>query len=64
MKCLIPHLAHSGLSTQLSRKVMELVSDEMEDKKIDTDFDCEQFHKYIYRNLSRLKEYLEASLQK
>lgn len=34
---------------------MELISDEMEDKMIDTDFDCEQFPKYVYRNLSKLK---------
>lgn len=34
---------------------MELISDEMEDKMIDVDFDCEQFHKCIYRNLLRLK---------
>lgn len=47
MKCLIPHLARGSLSPQLSRKIMELLSDEMEGKMIDTDFDCEQFHKYI-----------------
>lgn len=35
---------------------MELRSDEREDKMIDIEFNCEQFHKYIDKNLSRLKE--------
>lgn len=34
---------------------MELKSNEKEEKMIDSDFDYEQFHKYMYRNLSRLK---------